>query len=49
MRGLAGQFLAMSGIAILFYLVLSHATGAEGVINGLTTGTTSVYKSLEGR
>lgn len=49
MRGLAGQFLALSGVAILFYLVLAHASGAEGVLNGLATGTEGVYSVLQGR
>lgn len=49
MSSLAKQFLAMSGVAILFYLVLAHATGAEGIVNGITTGTSNVYKTLEGR
>ena len=47
--GIARQFLAISGVAILAYLLLAHATGAEGIINGLGTAVPNVYKTLQGR
>jgi hypothetical protein len=46
---LAKQFLAMSGVAILAYLLVAHATGAAGILNSLGTNTSNVYKTLQGR
>jgi len=46
---LAKQFLAMSGLAILAYLIVSHATGAGNILNALGSNTSTVYKTLEGR
>lgn len=46
---LAKQFLALSGVAILAYLVLAHASGAAQVATALGTSGSQVYKTLQGR
>ena len=46
---LAKQFLAMSGVAILAYLILAHATGAAKVVSALGTSGSTVYQTLQGR
>ena len=46
---LAKQFLALSGVAILAYLVLAHASGAAQVASSLGSSGSEIYKTLQGR
>jgi len=46
---LAKQFLGIAGVSILAYLLLAHATGAEGILQGLGTSGSQVFSTLQGR
>lgn len=46
---LAGNFLWYSYVAILVYLGLTHAKGAEGILSTLFGGSARTIKVLQGR
>ena len=46
---LAKQFLAMSGVAILAYLIITHGTSAAQILGAGGSNISSVYKTLQGR
>lgn len=46
---LARQFLGMAGVAIIAYLLLAHASGAEGILQGLGSSGGTIITDLQGR